>query len=246
MSKKSAELSRHARARAAMQAQVAAQHRRNRLIVGSVVVVLVIVVVVAFVLSRGSDTSGDASATVPEGATEDYGIVVGQEDAPTEIVFYEDPQCPICAELESVVAEPVAAAVERGDVSVEYRVVSFLDGASTNDYSSRAANALVAVRHVAGPEAFAAMHQLVFENQTPEGGPGHSDDQLVEYAVEAGAAEDEVRPLIEGGTFDQWVTNATDAMSRNGVNGTPTVFIDGEPAGADPRAAMEAVLAVVD
>ena len=34
--------------------------------------------------------------------------------------------------------------VDDGDVRVEYRIVSFLDQASTNDYSSRAANALVA------------------------------------------------------------------------------------------------------
>ena len=62
------------------------------------------------------------------------------------------------------------------------------------------------------------------------------------WAVEAGAAEADVRPLIEDGAFDQFVVNATDQMSRDGVTGTPTVLIDGEPASDTPAATVQAVL----
>jgi protein-disulfide isomerase len=42
------------------------------------------------------------------------------------------------------------------------------------------------------------------------------------------------------------VLNATDQMSKDGVNGTPTVFINGqEQDPADPVAAVQAVLAAV-
>ena len=92
-----------------------------------------------------------------------------------------------------------------------------------------------------GPEVFAALHETLFAEQTPEGGPGHEDDQLVAYAVEAGADEDEIRPLIEDQAYAQWVENATDAMSQNGVNSTPTVFVDGEQAD-NPLTAIQGAL----
>ena len=37
-----------------------------------------------------------------------------------------------------------------------------------------------------------------------------------------------MRPPIEDKVFEQCVVNATDQMSKDGVNGTPTVLIDGE------------------
>lgn len=230
MSKKSADRSRAVRAQAALEEQQRAERRRMMIVAGSIVAFLVLVAVVVVVISSTRDTTGETPDATPEQATADYGLVVGEDDAPTEIVIYEDPQCPVCAQLEAEVAEDLAAAADAGDVRVEYRIVSFLDEASSNDYSSRAANALVATYDVSGPEVFEALHRTLFEQQTPEGGAGHSDDQLVEFAVEAGADEDEIRPLVEDGSYLQWIANATDAMSRNGVTGTPTVFVDGERA----------------
>lgn len=230
MSKKSADRSRAVRAQAALEEQQRAERRRMMIVAGSIVAFLVLVAVVVVVISSTRDTTGETPDATPEQATADYGLVVGEDDAPTEIVIYEDPQCPVCAQLEAAVAEDLAAAADAGDVRVEYRIVSFLDEASSNDYSSRAANALVATYDVSGPEVFEALHRTLFEQQTPEGGAGHSDDQLVEFAVEAGADEDEIRPLVEDGSYLQWIANATDAMSRNGVTGTPTVFVDGERA----------------
>lgn len=228
MSKNSRDRSRSARAQAELEAQQQAERRRKLIVAGSIVAVLVLVVAIVFVVNNMRDTTGETPAATPEQATADFGLVVGEPDAAAEVVIYEDPQCPNCAQLESEVGEDLASAVDAGDVRVEYRIVSFLDEASTNDYSSRAANALVAAYDVAGPEVFEALHETLFAEQTAEGGPGHSDDQLVDYAVDAGAEESEIRPLIEDGAYVQWIENATDAMSRNGVSGTPTVFVDGE------------------
>lgn len=241
MSKNSRDRSRAARAQAELEAQQRVERRRKLVVGGSIVAVLVLVVGIVFAVNSTRDTTGETPAASPEQATADYGLVVGDSDAAAELVVYEDPQCPNCARLEAEVGEDLAAAVDAGDVRVEYRIVSFLDEASTNDYSSRAANALVAAYDIAGPEVFAALHDTLFAEQTAEGGAGHSDDQLVDYAVEAGAEESAIRPLIEEGAYAQWIENATDAMSRNGVTGTPTVLVDGEPA-ANP---LEGILGVL-
>ena len=49
---------------------------------------------------------------------------------------------------------------------------------------------------------------------------------------------------IEDKVFEQFVTNATDEMSKDGVNGTPGVFIDGEMQ-PDPGTAVNAVLTAI-
>jgi len=228
MSKKSADRSRAERAAAALAAQERAERRRNLTIVGAVVAVLVIVVGIGYFVSSSRDTTGEVADAVPADTTDDFGVLVGDDSAPTKVVIYADPQCPICAQFEATVGDKVNEAIASGDIQVEYRIVSFLDDASTNDYSSRATNALMAVQDTAGPDVFAKYLQILYENQTPEGGPGHSDDQLIEYAVQAGADETKIRSQVEDKVYEQWVVNATEAMSKNGVTGTPTVFVDGK------------------
>jgi len=244
MSKKSTERSRSERAAALLAEQRRRERWRRTTIIAGVVGVVVVLLAVAVFLGNRGDTSGETASEVPAGV-DDYTVSVGEADAPTIITVYEDPQCPICRAFEGEVADPVAEAVDAGDVRVDYRIVSFLDQASANDYSSRAANALMAVQDVAGPDAFAAMHRTLFENQPAEGSAGPEDAQLVDWAVAAGAEEAEVQPLIEGKVFEQYVVNATDQMSKNGVTGTPTVLIDGEQAGETPQESVDAVLEAV-
>jgi len=243
MSKRSVERSRAERAAAVVAEQQRRERHRRTGVIAAVVVAVVAVLVAAVVLGNRSDTSGETAAQTPSGVT-DYTVTVGDADAPKAITVYEDPQCPICRAFEEKVGDKVADAVAAGDVRVDYRIVSFLDRASSNDYSSRAANALYAVQDVAGPDAFAAMHRTLFANQPAEGSAGPEDGQLVDWAVEAGADE-AVRPLIEDQAFAQFVVNATDQMSKDGVTGTPTVLIDGQPAGKTPEESAQAVLDAV-
>jgi protein-disulfide isomerase len=233
------------RAAAALREQQAAERRRQLVIVGAVVAVLAIIGGLTwFAISRG-DTTGEAvtQAGTP-GNTDGYAVVVGDADAPLTMKFYEDPQCPICQQFEAAVGQQVEQAIADGKVKVEYHIVSFLDDRSPNAFSSRAANAMYVVADAAGPETFAEFHKLVYENQPPEGTAGPDDDQLVAWAVEAGADEDAVRQPIEDKVYEQWIENATDQMSQDGVNGTPGVFIDGQMQ-PDAGTAVNAVLQAI-
>lgn len=173
-----------------------------------------------------TNLGSDKPATPPEGATETYGLLVGEADAPKEIVIYEDFLCPFCGQLEETVGDQLDAAVEKGEVNVEYRPLSFLGRVS--DYSPEAANAFAVVLDESGPEVAKSFHDLLFDNQPAESGPFPDDDQLVEWAVEAGAEEDAVRPGIEDMAFEGWVEAAGEAASQADVSSTPTVLVDGE------------------
>ena len=173
-----------------------------------------------------TNLGSDKPDTAPAGASGDYGMVVGDADAPKSIVIYEDFLCPFCGQLEQTVGDQLDAAVEAGEVNVEYRPLPFLERIS--DYSPESANAFAVVLNESGPEVAKAFHDLLFDNQPSEQGPFPSKDDLVDLAVEAGATEADVRPGIEDMSFEGWVNAAGDAASKAGVNSTPTVFVDGE------------------
>lgn len=228
MSKKNRADSRSERAAAALAAQRHQEQRRRTLVVGGiVVVVLVVVVAVIFGISSGKDTSG-RSAAVPAGVTDTYTVAVGDASAPHTVAVYEDFQCPICREFEAATRDRLRAAVDAGKIRLEYHMVSFLDRASTTDYSSRALNAAAVVLDTSGVDTFLKFHDLLYAHQPEEGSAGLTDQQLTSYAVDAGADEGEVKPGIDSEEFHQWTVNATDQMSKDGVNGTPTVFVDGK------------------
>jgi protein-disulfide isomerase len=211
-----------------------------------VVAALLAIVVGGYLVQSTRDASGRA-ATVPAGVTNTYGVVVGDASAPHTVTVYEDFQCPICHDFEGTAGDRLRKAVDAGRIRLDYRMVAFLDDASTTDYSTRALNAAAVVLDSSGQDVFLEFHDLLLDHQPPEGSAGLSDAQLVRYAVRAGADESAVRPGIEDPTFRQWAVNATSQMSRDGVNGTPTVLVDGEMQ-AEPtlQSSIDAALRAID
>jgi len=227
-----------------MKEQQRKERMRNLLVVGAVVVAVLLIGVTMFVISSNKDTTGQAvsSSGTPKNLTGDYNVVVGKSDAPTTIKIYEDFQCPICNDLEKATGAQLAQAVADGKVKVDYHMVSFLDRASTTAYSSRALNAAMAVLSTAGPEAFVKFHSIAYANQPEEGSAGVPDSTLVDWAVQAGAKEADVKPLIDGNVYHQWTVNATDQMSKDGITGTPTVFINGKDQGVNVQVEIQNLL----
>ncbi|NYE35175.1 protein-disulfide isomerase [Nocardioides cavernae] len=215
---------RNERAKAVAEERRKAAKRRQQLTRFGVVAAVLVVLVGGyfFVTSLGSDKPD----TPPAGASEDFGLVTGDADAPRSVVIYEDFLCPFCGQLEQTVGDQLDAAVEAGETSVEYRPLPFLSRIS--DYSPRAANAFAVVLDESGPEVAKAYHDLLYDNQPAERGPYLDDDELVALAVEAGADEDAVRPGIEDMAFEGWVDAAGDAAGDADVDSTPTVLVDGE------------------
>ncbi|MFP5253556.1 MAG: DsbA family protein [Actinomycetes bacterium] len=217
------------RAAAIRKEQERKERRRRAFTVGGVVAaVLTLVLLAGYAVQSARDTTGEAGA-VPSGVVDEYAVPYGQESAPVTVTIYEDFMCPFCGDFEQASEDMLEGYVDAGDVQVEYRALSFLDRASDgSDYSTRAMNALGVVLDTAGPDVAKRFHDLLFDDQPEEGTPGPTDDELIAYAVEAGASEDAVSRPIRDLEFEQWVLNATDAASQEDVSSTPTVMVDGE------------------
>lgn len=247
MAKSPKKQSKSERAAALMQEQKRRERMRNLAVVGTVVLAVVIVFGVLFFVQSKSDKTGKALDTndTPTNLTGTYNVVIGKSSAPTKIKLYEDLQCPICQQFESVAGPQVLSAINDGTAQVDYHMVAFLDRSSTTHYSSRALNAAMAVLSTAGPDDFLKFKTIAYQNQPAEGSAGVPNSTLIDWAVQAGADKTKVTPLINGNVYHQWVLNATDQMSKDDVTGTPTIFINGQNQGSNPSVATQALLAAL-
>lgn len=204
------------------------KQQRRRLLTGALAALAVAVVVLATILIQSSRSNVDTSATPANTAagTNGTAFAVG-EDAAVVVDIYEDFQCPACQQFEAASTDTLAQLVSDGRVQVRYHPIAILNRFSTDEYSTRSANAAAAVADAAGTEAFLAFHGLLFANQPAEGGAGLSDDQLISFAAEAGATGGSVEDAIRDRTFEGWVSTATEQSSQAGVTQTPTVLVDG-------------------
>lgn len=204
--------------------------RRTTLIIAAIAAVMVALLITGIAVSMARDTTGEKAAPSSTPSSADgYSLVVGKTAAPTTITIYEDFNCPSCKQFGDLVGQHLLDAVEAGDVKIDYRFVAFLDAPENDDYSTRALNAAVAVSETADEYALSNFVSALYAHQPTEHG-GLSDDKILDLAVEAGADASEVEPLMEDLTYQQWIVNATDQMSKDGVTGTPTVFVDGKQA----------------
>ena len=199
------------------------------------VIVIAVGAAVALLWFQWQQRNSDEEIATPRNATEHYGFVLsdgagdGGEDANTaqlvEVVIYEDFLCESCRIFHEDSAELLSSQVESGAISLEYRPFAFLTDASSNEYSQRAVNAAICVADSAGVESFVTMHDLLFEHQPAEGGPGPDDAELVAFAETAGASD--VSDCITDRTFEAWAAQALDAAIAADVTSTPTVRVDG-------------------
>jgi protein-disulfide isomerase len=229
-SKRAAARERIAAKRAAEAAARAAEQRRRRTVVGGVAAaaVLVVALVLVFVV-QNARTSPAANAAAPANTTGNgYAFAVGSADAPVTLDLYEDFQCPNCKALEDSTGSTINDLVTAGTVQVHYHGMAFLDTDANGRYSTRALNAAAVVANAAGTGAYATFHGLLFANQPAEGGKGLTDDQLIAYAAQAGASGAAVESGIRDLVYGDWVAKAEDQASKDGVTGTPTVFVDGK------------------
>ncbi|PKQ26897.1 MAG: disulfide bond formation protein DsbA [Actinobacteria bacterium HGW-Actinobacteria-4] len=229
---KNADTSAAAQARAKAQEQLRAQERKTRVVIWASVIIGIVLAggLAAFIMSQ-SQSGGEA---IPAGATEAGGIPVGMsgvvgEDLPEGVPVvrvYADYLCPVCGELERIVGSDLDELREAGTIRLEYHPVSILDRASPTQYASRAANAVATVAD-GSPEHFLAYSHVLFENQPREGVAHPTNAQLAALAVGVGVPQ-EVADTIGAGTFRGWVVSATQQASIEGLQGTPTIMVDGQ------------------
>lgn len=200
------------------------------------VVLLALVAVAGYALTRdgGQPAGGSDEALAAEGPRgslpEGGGVVVAEadDDAP-DLHLYADFQCPWCGALEGRAGADLAAAAERGEAGLTVSLRTFLDDHLDNDASSRAAEAAMCV---ADEDRFLAYYRQLLTHQPEAEGGGWTDAELLQHAEASGVegqALERVRGCYEERRYRGYVQDMDQRALREGVTGTPTLLVDGDP-----------------
>jgi protein-disulfide isomerase len=141
--------------------------------------------------------------------------IYGSADALTKLLEYGDYECPFCGEAYAIVKE-----IQRrlgDDLLFAFRNFPLTNIHPHSEHAAEAAEA-------AGAQGtFWGMHDILFENQT-----ALDDEDLAAYAAELGLDETRLTREVTSTAYARRIREDFRDGVRAGVNGTPTLFINGE------------------
>jgi protein-disulfide isomerase len=236
-----------AKARELREKRAQGEKRKRFLItIGAVVggaAVVAGVIAGGFVVANTTNTNAENANKVPANTTDFGGIILGKGLLPTtteeakkgnQIVIYQDYQCPICKYFEEPNATQIKSWVDSGEATIEFHPISFLDGQSLNEYSSRSTNAALCVAN-SQPGKFFDVNTALYNNQPEENTAGPNDTKLKETLAAAGVEiTSEITTCIDQKRYAKYIENRTaEALSKPAVTGkevpggTPYVLVNG-------------------
>ena len=141
--------------------------------------------------------------------------------AVTTIDVWEDPQCPVCKFFADANGDYLDSLIREKKATVRYHVLSFL-----GDESVRAANASFCA---ADEGQYLDFHKALYTVQSQLENSGFwSNESLVNIGKKIGINSTKFEDCVTKGSKVDLVQANSDSMSKYGVQGTPTVFINGK------------------
>lgn len=140
----------------------------------------------------------------------------------TRMDMFIDPQCPACGVVDRAIGERVNELLANNEIDLFLTPTAFMNDSSTDDYSSRAVNALITVAEESPEHYLDFMNKLFEEDVQPGGGMSYipvSDSQIGEYAMSVGVSE-EVAKKFEKGHYIDWIEQHTNTQ----LNDRPDLF----------------------
>jgi protein-disulfide isomerase len=142
----------------------------------------------------------------------------GVSDALVTVLVYGDYECPYTRALEISLAR-----LRHLDANAFRSVFRYFPLREIHPHAQMAAEAAEAVYALGDADAFWIMHDGLFANQDDLELSG-----LLRRGEEAGVDPKALRAALEAHRFVDRVERDVQSGMANGVNGTPSVFIDGE------------------
>lgn len=205
----------------------------NKIVVATVVAVLAIAAIVVGVIVADQGKKADLAAggsSLPKNAAAMGAGLVANPSAPASaptLDLWVDFQCPACAAFEKAFGDQLVGMTKANDVKLVVHVLSFLDKNLGNDSSNRAANAAFCA---ADQGRFLEFQQTVYKNQPEQEGTGYTDAQLKQFAASSGvtgAGLGAWQKCYDARDHNQYVESVQTQSAKDGVNGTPTLKLNG-------------------
>jgi protein-disulfide isomerase len=140
--------------------------------------------------------------------------IQGPSDAPMMLLEYGDYECSYCGEADPIVKEVQKRLGKR--LCFAFRNFPLVNAHPHAEHAAEAAEA------AAAQGRFWEMHDLLYENQG-----ALEDDDLAGYAAALGLDAQRLLKEVMTGAHIERVREDFRSGERNGVNGTPSFFING-------------------
>jgi len=202
---------------------------RQRWLTIGVIVLGVVIVAVAVIVSQLP--SGDIVSATPEPASNVNKLSMGEPDAPATIDVFEDFQCPACKYFtEGIETLVIQNLVNTGKARYVYHNYPFLDGDGAGDggESDQAANASMCA---AEQDKFWEMHNTIYANWNGENMGAYSDPRLHAMAQSVGLDMPSFKECFNADEYQAEIQADFDLGRQMGVQGTPSVFVNGKKVG---------------
>lgn len=163
------------------------------------------------------------------------GRTIGKADAPVTLEEWSDFQCPACGvQARETVPQLMDTYVRDGTLKIVYRDAAFQGRKSSSSYDESVEPA-AAARCAGEQNKFWQYHDYLFWNQDGENEGGFRRERLDEIAKAVGLDEAAWSTCLDSGEQQQAVIAETDLGAGQGIDSTPTVYINGEMVvGAQP------------
>ncbi|GAA0843025.1 thioredoxin domain-containing protein [Marinobacter szutsaonensis] len=194
-------------------------------IIGIAAVVAIAVIVGLYFLTSAPEPTSDALPVAAPDAQpfpaqlDQFGVSVGDENAPVVVREFADYQCPACGRFSEASQRLKQEYVETGKV----RFVYFDLPLQQHDNAMPAA---LAARCAGDQDAYWQMHDQLYGSQTEWSGSNDPVATFTRYAGDLGLNERRFQNCMESELHREDVEQSRQAATQLRVLGTPTVYVD--------------------
>lgn len=240
--------------------------RKNKIILRWLIAVVAVSALIAIAVAGGmaekrsvEENKGEVAAlklNVPSLATATGSFAIDNtgkavplekaDDSLTRVEFILDLHCGGCRQVETGINDTMKSMMENNEAQFFFTPVSFMNDASNDDYSARAASTLIEVAET-DPENFFNYINALYKNFPAEGNQyprnGVSYDNLGQVAKSAGVSEEAISKFEEQ-RFRLWVLENTSVVENRseifpqGIS-TPTILLGGKLVQEDKNYVLE-------
>jgi protein-disulfide isomerase len=232
------------------------RQQRQRIAVVAVIIGIALLAVAAVTLPgiqksmQPTPTAGAVTMITPLARANADGKAMGNPNAKVKIEVWEDFQCPACAQYtENTEMQIVANYVNTDKVYYIFRQFPFIDGGTPGKggESDQAANASMCALEQG---RFWDYHDMLFINWKGENEGNLSDSHLLAFAEALGLDMTKFKSCFSENRYYKDIEADFVAGKAAGVDGTPSVFVNGQivkpgylPSYEDVQKVIEAELA---
>ena len=202
-----------------------ANNNQKPLIVGLSLAVVALIIGIVYVITAAPDSSSDALPTAGDNSApfpaqvDQFGVSLGDPDAPVVVREFADYQCPACQQFSSAAAKLKEQYVESGQVRFMFFDLPL-------QQHQNAVPAALAARCAGDQDGYWAMHDRLFEDQYEWSGSGSATDMFERYAADLGLETRRFRRCMDTKLHIEDIERSRQVAMQLQLTSTPTVLVD--------------------